>query len=91
MRPVGLTLTVMTSVCVVVAPEAGLMLIHEGDALAVQFSVPCPVLVILKVIDPELVAPSNIVNDTGSVGYSPMVGGGVVDVGGGGWLLGGGG
>jgi len=38
-RPVGLTVTVMTSVCVVGAPDAGLMLSYEADALAVQL---CP-------------------------------------------------
>ena len=48
-----MTVTVMTSGCVVVAPEAGLMLSHEADALAVQFSVPCPVLVMLKVCELE--------------------------------------
>jgi len=77
-----LTVTVMTSVCVVVAPEAGLMLSHEADTLAVQFSVPCPVLVMLKVCDFEVTAPSIIMNEKGS-GVSCMIGCGV---GGGGYL-----
>src|SRR5438132_8728507 len=64
------------------------MLIHEADALAVQFSVPCPVvLVMLKVCELEVTAPSIIMNEKGS-GLSPIMGRGV---GGGGWLLGGGG
>ena len=83
-----MTVTVMTSGRVVVAPEVGLMLIHEADSLAVQFSVPCPVvLVMLKVCELEVTAPSIIMNEKGS-GLSPIMGRGV---GGGGWLLGGGG
>ena len=81
-------MTVMTSGCVVVAPEVGLMLSHEADALAVQFSVPCPVLVMVKVCEVEAVVPSIIMNEKGS-GVSPMMGGGVVGGGGAGGLLGG--
>lgn len=65
----------MTSGCVVVAPEVGLMFSHEADALAVQFSVPCPVLVMLKVCELEVTAPSIFMNEKGS-GLSPMIGSG---------------
>jgi hypothetical protein len=75
-RPVEFDVTVTALLCPAVSePAVELRLIHEADSLAVQFSVPCPVLVMFKVCDPELVAPSTIVNDRES-GPSPMIGGG---------------
>ena len=41
--------TVMTSVSVVVVPDAGLRVSHEADWLALQLNVPPPVLVMLMV------------------------------------------
>src|SRR5438093_6034902 len=77
MRPLVFTLTVITSVSVVVVPEAGLRLSHAAVSLAFQLNVPPPVLVMLNVWAAGFAPPSAPVN-VKLTGSEPLVGGGGV-------------
>ena len=75
MRPVVFTLTVITSVSVVVVPEAGLRFSHDALSLAFQLNIPPPALVMLNVWAAGFAPPSGPVN-VRVPGSEPLVGGG---------------